>query len=62
VRTLYLKDLTFVACTYQEDSVFQNLIKYIEAGEIKPAVAKLYPLENIVAAQQGFQQKKLPAS
>ena len=58
VRTLYLKDLTFYGCTFQEDIIFENLIKYIEAGEIKPIVAKSYPLKDIVAAQQDFLDKK----
>ena len=39
VRTLYLKDLTFYGCTFQEDVVFENLISYIERGEIRPLVA-----------------------
>lgn len=58
VRTLYLKDLSFFGCTFQEDTVFENLVKYIEAGEIKPVVAKTYPLRDIVAAQKDFLAKK----
>lgn len=27
IRTLYLKDLNFFGCTYQEDIVFENLIR-----------------------------------
>jgi NADPH:quinone reductase-like Zn-dependent oxidoreductase len=27
VRTLYLKDLTFIGCTFQDDIVFENLIR-----------------------------------
>ncbi len=33
VRTLYLKDLTFFGCTFQEDVVFENLVGYIERGK-----------------------------
>lgn len=58
VRTLYLKDLSFFGCTYQEDIIFENLVKYIEANEIRPLVAKTYPLKDIVEAQQDFLQKK----
>lgn len=58
VRTLYLKDLTFYGCTYQEDVVFENLVKYIEAGEIKPLVAKTFPLRDIGLAQEEFLEKK----
>ena len=58
VRTLYLKDLTLMGCTFQEDEVFANLISYIEAGEIRPVVAKIYPLRDIAQAQDDFLAKK----
>lgn len=58
VRTLYLKDLTFFGCTYQEAVVFQNLVGYIERNEIKPAVAATYALSDIVTAQQDFLAKQ----
>ncbi|WP_291737375.1 zinc-binding dehydrogenase, partial [Leisingera sp. F5] len=58
VRTLYLKDLTLMGCTFQEDEVFANLISYIEAGEIRPLVAKTYPLAEIATAQEDFLSKK----
>jgi NADPH:quinone reductase-like Zn-dependent oxidoreductase len=58
VRTLYLKDLTFVGCTFQEDEVFANLISYIERNEIRPLVAKTYPLKDIVRAQEDFLSKQ----
>ena len=57
LRTLYLKDLTMLGCTFQEDVVFENLIRYIEAGEIRPVVARTYPLDQIVAAQEDFLSK-----
>ncbi|WP_440930031.1 alcohol dehydrogenase family protein [Candidatus Pelagibacter sp.] len=58
VRTLYLKDLTFYGCTYQPIEVFKNLIKYIENNEIKPLIAKVFPLEKIIEAQKEFLSKK----
>lgn len=58
VRTLYLKDLTFYGCTFQEPVVFKNLVSYIEKNEIRPLVAKTYPLKDIVAAQKDFLAKK----
>ena len=58
IRTLYLKDLSFFGCTILEAEVFGNLIKRIEKKEIKPLVAKTYPLENIVDAQKEFLKKK----
>lgn len=57
VRTLYLKDLTFIGCTFQDDHVFENLVSYIEANEIRPLVAKTFPLKNIAEAQELFLSK-----
>ena len=58
VRTLYLKDLTLIGCTFQSREVFKNLIGYIERNEIKPLIAKNYPLKDIVRAQKDFLAKK----
>ncbi|MFT5260343.1 MAG: NADPH:quinone reductase-like Zn-dependent oxidoreductase [Saprospiraceae bacterium] len=58
VRTLYLKDLSLIGCTYQERVVFENLISYIERGEIRPLVAKTYPLKDITVAQKDFLAKR----
>ncbi len=57
VRTLYLKDLTLLGCTVQEDAVFENLVSYIERGEIRPLVAKTFPLSEIRRAQEEFLAK-----
>lgn len=57
VRTLYLKDLTLIGCTFQEDAVFENLVGYIERGEIRPLVARTFPLERIADAQEQFLAK-----
>lgn len=59
VRTLYLKDLTLLGCTFQEDIVFENLVSYLERGEIRPNVGKTYPLANIVEAQRDFLSKDI---
>ncbi len=58
VRTLYLKDLTFFGCTFQDEIVFQNLIGYIERGEIKPVVDQTFPLAEITSAQEVFLAKQ----
>ncbi len=58
VRTLYLKDLTFFGCTFQDEVVFQNLIGYIERDEIKPAVDQTFPLAEIAKAQEVFLTKR----
>lgn len=58
VRTLYLKDLSLFGCTFQEDIVFENLIRCIERNAIRPLVARTYPLADIAAAQSDFLAKK----
>lgn len=58
VRTLYLKDLSFFGCTYQDNEIFENLVRYIQNGEIQPVVSSSYPLNQIVQAQQEFIAKK----
>ena len=57
VRTLYLKDLSLIGCTFQDDVVFENLVGYIERGEIRPVVAKTFPLSQIGLAQEEFLAK-----
>lgn len=57
VRTLYLKDLSFFGCTVLEPSVFGNLVKRIERGEIRPLVAETHPLRDIGLAQTVFGEK-----
>ena len=57
VRTLYLKDLTLFGCTFQEEEVFENLVSYVERGEIRPLVAKTFPLHEIRRAQEEFLAK-----
>lgn len=58
LRTWYLKDLTLSGCTAWDEPVFPNLVSYIEAGEIRPVVAKTFPLERIASAQREFMEKK----
>jgi NADPH:quinone reductase-like Zn-dependent oxidoreductase len=57
MRVFYLKDLTLIGCTAWDEPVFGNLVRYIEAGELKPLVAKTFPLSDIVTAQQEFVTK-----
>ncbi len=60
LRTLYLKDLSLIGSTFQEDSVFDNVIRAIETNSIRPVVSKTYPLADIVQAQQDFNAKIYP--
>jgi NADPH:quinone reductase-like Zn-dependent oxidoreductase len=57
MRDFYLKDIQLIGCTSWDEPVFPSLIRYIEAGEIRPLVAKTYPLEDIALAQQEFLKK-----
>ncbi len=47
VRTLYLEDPTLFGCTFLEDEVFRNPVSCIERGEIRPLVAKTFPLSEL---------------
>ena len=58
VRTLYLKDLSFFGCTVLEPEVFPNLIKRIENESVRPLVAQVFPLGQIVDAQKAFLAKQ----
>ena len=57
LRTLYLKDIRLEGCTVFEPSVFRNLVGYIERSEIRPVVASIHPLRDIIRAQQEFSAK-----
>ncbi len=57
LRTLYLKDLTLHGCTVPEPQLFERLVGYIERGEIRPVVAKIFRLAELAAAQQAFLDK-----
>lgn len=57
-RTFYLKDLTLIGCTAWNEPVFPTLISAIAAGEVRPLVAKTYPLERTADAQGEFLEKR----
>ena len=57
MRDMYLKDITLIGCTGWDEPVFPNLVRYIERGEIRPLLAKTFPLADIAAAQEAFMQK-----
>ena len=58
LRTFYLRDLTFTGSTVIDPEVTTNLVRYVEAGEIKPALAETYPLAQLREAQAAFIAKK----
>ncbi len=57
LRTLYLKDLTLVGCTAQDDVVFDKLVRAVEEGTVRPLVAATFPLSAIRQAQRIFMAK-----
>lgn len=57
MRDMYLKDITLYGSTAWDAPVFPNLIGYIERGEIRPLVAKVFPMDQIATAQQDFLKK-----
>ena len=57
MRDFYLKDLNLIGCTAWDEPIFPNLVSYIERGEIKPLVARTYPLSEIATAQEHFLEK-----
>jgi NADPH:quinone reductase-like Zn-dependent oxidoreductase len=57
LRTLYLKDLSLFGCTFQDDIIFENLVGYIERGELRPLLAQTYMLSDIAQAQADFSAK-----
>ena len=58
MRDMYLQDITLIGCTAWDEPVFPNLIGTIERGEIRPLVAKIFPLSEIAAAQEEFMAKQ----
>ncbi|MFT5531796.1 MAG: NADPH:quinone reductase-like Zn-dependent oxidoreductase [Burkholderiaceae bacterium] len=58
VRTLYLKDLSLFGCTVLGETIFANLIRRIEAGDVSPLVANTFSLAQVTEAQKQFETKK----
>ena len=57
LRDLYLKDLSFFGCTVLGDGVFAGLVRWIEAGKIRPLLAETFDLQDIRAAQSAFLER-----
>ena len=47
-----------IGCTIPEPDVFANLVRYIENGEIRPVLARIYPMREIADAQREFLAKR----
>ena len=57
LRTFYLRDLTFAGATVVPPGVFADLVGYIEREEIRPLLARTFPLRDLHAAQTTFVEK-----
>lgn len=57
MRDMYLKDIRLIGSTAWDEPIFPNLIRYIERGEIRPLLAKTFPLADIATAQREFMEK-----
>jgi NADPH:quinone reductase-like Zn-dependent oxidoreductase len=57
LRTLYLEDLTLHGATVMPPGIFQALVGYIERAEIRPLLARTFPLAELRAAQEEFLKK-----
>ena len=58
LRTFYLRDLTFTGSTVVPPGTLATVVRYIEAGDIRPALAATYPLHEFHAAQTAFIEKR----
>lgn len=57
LRIMYLRDLTLIGSTVTPPQVFPDLIAYIERGEVRPLLAKTFPLKQLHQAQEMFMAK-----
>jgi len=58
LRTMYLQDLTLIGTTSWSNSVFPNLIGYIQQNLISPPRVTSYPLRKIEEVQKLFIAKE----
>lgn len=59
LRDLIYRDLEFRGATVLPPRVFSNLVGYIERGEVRPVIGKIFKLDEIHAAQELFLTKAL---
>jgi NADPH:quinone reductase-like Zn-dependent oxidoreductase len=57
-RDLIYGDLKFYGATVAPKQVFDNLMSYIERGEVRPIVAKAFGLSELREAQEEFLRKR----
>ena len=52
LRTLYLRDLTFVGVTVTPPGLFADLVRHIERREVSPVVSGVYTFDDVHDAQR----------
>ena len=58
ISHLYLKDWELIGSTVTTTDIFPSIIRYVEQNEIRPILARTYPLSEIYQAQKDFLAKK----
>lgn len=56
-RTIYLKHLTVLGSTMGTQREARQIVAYVASGRLKPLLAGVYPLEQLVQAQKAFKEK-----
>jgi NADPH:quinone reductase-like Zn-dependent oxidoreductase len=54
LRTIYLQQLQLIGSSFGTHEDFARVLRHIEAGELKPLLAKTYPLRELHTAQRDF--------
>ncbi len=58
LRHLVYRDLELHGSTVTPLEVFHDVVRYIEAGEVRPVLSAAYPLEKLAEAQAVFLEKR----
>ena len=56
-RKLYLKHLTLLGATMGTQAEARQIVRYVASGQLKPLIAGIYPLAQLVQAQQAFKTR-----
>ena len=56
-RKLYLKHLTLLGATMGTQEEARQIVRYVASDQLKPLIAGIYPLEQLVQAQQAFKTR-----
>jgi NADPH:quinone reductase-like Zn-dependent oxidoreductase len=59
LRTVYLRQLQLIGSSMATHAEFAQLVSYINAGRLRPLLARCYPLEDLRRAQEDFATKAL---